>query len=200
MIACGTCDLAAVDELALVVVAELDVLGLAERLERVVAALDLAVGDTCAHEVTDSDDDQEDPEQSHWLLEHDNPFIWISNHFGCEGFVKSFTDSGTQWCWVLRHAVRGFGPPSPGPIGCGSPSVGTFGPGDRELRACRSVKRSGPPVTRYGHVRSSRSHHHQLELCPDDRSDRRPGVGTPRRSQADPSLRRRGRSRRGSLG
>ena len=64
LIAWRTFDLAAVDELAVVVVAELDVLDLAEGLERVVAALHLAVGDACAHEVTDSDEDQEDPEQS----------------------------------------------------------------------------------------------------------------------------------------
>ena len=55
-------DLAAVDELAVVVVVELDVLDLAEGLERVVATLHLAVGNACADEVTDSDKDQEDPE------------------------------------------------------------------------------------------------------------------------------------------
>ncbi len=62
------------------VVAELDVLGFAERLQRAVPALDLAVGDAGSDEVSDADDDQEDPEQAKWLLEHDDPFR-VSNRF-----------------------------------------------------------------------------------------------------------------------
>ncbi len=51
-----------VDQLTLVVVAELHVLDLAERLQRVVPALGLAVGDPGADEVSEPDDDQEDSE------------------------------------------------------------------------------------------------------------------------------------------
>ena len=56
---------------------ELDVLHFAERLQRAVAALHLAVGDTGADEVADPDNDQEDPEQSQWLPQHDSSLFWF---------------------------------------------------------------------------------------------------------------------------
>ena len=77
LIAWAALDFASVDELAVVVVAEFDVLNLAERLQRAVAALHLAVCDTGTDEVADPDDDQEDPKKSERLLQHDNSLFWL---------------------------------------------------------------------------------------------------------------------------
>ena len=57
----GLFDGVSVYELAVLVVVELDILSLAERLEGVVATLRLAVRDAGTHEVPDGDEDQEDP-------------------------------------------------------------------------------------------------------------------------------------------
>jgi hypothetical protein len=38
--------------------------------------LDLAVRNAGTDEVSDTDDNQEDPKQTEWLLEHDDPFQW----------------------------------------------------------------------------------------------------------------------------
>ena len=63
-------DRAAIHELAIFAVAQGDVLRLAEGLQRVIAALHLGVCVACAYEVAEANDDQEDSEESEWLLEH----------------------------------------------------------------------------------------------------------------------------------
>ena len=68
-----------VDQLAVLVVGEFDVLCLAERFEGAVAALRLAVRDARTDEVPQTNDDQEHSEESERPLQHcktlhDNPF------------------------------------------------------------------------------------------------------------------------------
>jgi hypothetical protein len=108
MIFSGACGLAAVDELTLVVVAELHVLRGAERLERIGASLRLEEREATGREEREPEDDEDDTESLKSLSMINPRFLLVS-------FVDVPTVAPDDRC----------------PYEAGGPFRGTAGPGSR---------------------------------------------------------------------